>query len=277
MSNIKAVFKIIRPLNILITFLSVIVAGIIAEGYNATPLILVIAAISESLVFSAGNIINDIYDIEIDKVNRPNRVLPKGEISKQTALIVYILFVLLSGFISFYVNTMVFKIIIGTNLILFLYSFVLKRTILLSNVIVAAVVGSVFILGASAVGNIRAGYILFAFALLINFGREIVKDMEDIKGDTAQGIKSFPSVFGFKYSKILVLIFSALLIVITFYPYVFNIYGLSYFLIVLIIFNPFLIFTLFKLFRDDSVENLKKVSLFLKLNMVFGLIAIYLG
>ena len=277
MKKLKAVFKIIRPLNILITFLSVIVAGIIAQGKNYVPQILLLVAIAESLTFSAGNIINDIFDIETDKLNRPERVLPKGEINKQTAFIVYILFVLLSGFISFYVNTAVFKIIIGTNIILFLYSFVLKRTILLSNVIVASVVGSAFILGASAVDNIKAGYIPFLFALLINFGREIVKDMQDIKGDTAQGMKSFPSVFGFKSSKLVILLSSFLLIIFTFYPYVFNLYGLTYFLFILIIVDSFLIFIIYKLFKNDSVENLKKISLYLKLNMVFGLVAIYFG
>ena len=277
MKKLKAVFKIMRPLNILITFLSVIVAGIIAQGKNYVPQILLLVAIAESLTFSAGNIINDIFDIETDKLNRPERVLPKGEINKQTAFIVYILFVLLSGFISFYVNTAVFKIIIGTNIILFLYSFVLKRTILLSNVIVASVVGSAFILGASAVDNIKAGYIPFLFALLINFGREIVKDMQDIKGDTAQGMKSFPSVFGFKSSKLVILLSSFLLIIFTFYPYVFNLYGLTYFLFILIIVDPFLIFIIYKLFKNDSVENLKKISLYLKLNMVFGLVAIYFG
>ena len=277
MKKLKAVFKIIRPLNILITFLSVIVAGIIAQDKNSVPLILLLCAIAESLTFSAGNIINDIFDIETDKLNRPERVLPKGELSKQTALVVYIMFVLLSGFISFYVNAVVFKIIIGTNIILFLYSFALKRTILLSNVIVAAVVGSAFILGASAVDNIKAGYIPFLFALLINFGREIVKDMEDIKGDTAQGMKSFPSVFGLKSSKLVILLSSFSLIIFTFYPYVFNLYGLTYFLFILIIVDPFLIFIIYKLFKDDSVENLKKISVYLKLNMVFGLAAIYFG
>lgn len=277
MKKLKAVFKIIRPLNILITFLSVIVAGIIAQGKNSIPQILLLVAIAESLTFSAGNIINDIFDIETDKLNRPERVLPKGEISKQTAFIVYVLFVLLSGFISFYANTTVFIIIICSNIILFLYSFVLKRTILLSNVIVAAVVGSAFILGASAVDNIKAGYIPFLFALLINFGREIVKDMEDIKGDIAQGMKSFPSVFGFKSSKLVILLSSFLLIIFTFYPYVFNLYGLTYFLFILIIVDPFLIFIIYKLFKNDSVENLKKISLYLKLNMVFGLVAIYFG
>ncbi len=277
MKKIKAVLKIIRPVNILITFISVIVGGIIALKINTISQLLFFAAVAESLTFSAGNIINDIFDLEIDKINRPERVLPKGELSKNTAGIIYLVFVILSIIISYQINTVVFGIIVFTNILLFFYSFIIKKMVLLDNVIVAVVVGSAFILGASAAGNIRAGYIPFVFALLINFGREIVKDMEDIKGDTAQGMRSFPSVFGFKSSKLIILLSSFLLIIITFYPYIYNLYGLIYFLIILIIVNPFLIFILYKLFINDSFENLKKVSLYLKLNMVFGLIAIYLG
>ncbi|HED08559.1 MAG TPA: hypothetical protein ENI57_10625 [Ignavibacteria bacterium] len=277
MKKLKAVLKIIRPVNILITFISVIVGGIIALKINTISQLLFFAAVAESLTFSAGNIINDIFDLEIDKINRPERVLPKGELSKNTAGIIYLIFVILSIIISYQINTVVFGIIVFTNILLFFYSFIIKKMVLLDNVIVAVVVGSAFILGASAAGNIRAGYIPFVFALLINFGREIVKDMEDIKGDTAQGMRSFPSVFGFKSSKLIILLSSFLLIIITFYPYIYNLYGLIYFLIILIIVNPFLIFILYKLFINDSFENLKKVSLYLKLNMVFGLIAIYLG
>jgi len=277
MKKLEAVFKIIRPVNILITFISVIVGGIIALKTNTVSQFLFLAAVAESLTFSAGNIINDIFDLEIDKINRPERVLPKGELSKNTAGIIYLIFVILSIIISYQINTTVFAIIVFTNIILLFYSLIIKKLILMDNVIVAVVVGSAFILGASAAGNIKAGYIPFVFALLINFGREIVKDMEDIKGDTAQGMKSLPSVFGFKSSKLVILLSSFLLIIITFYPYVYNLYGLIYFLIILIIVDPFLIFIIYKLFKNDSFENLKKVSLYLKLNMVFGLIAIYLG
>ncbi len=275
MKKLKAVLKIIRPVNILITFISVIVGGIIALKINTISQLLFFAAVAESLTFSAGNIINDIFDLEIDKINRPERVLPKGELSKNTAGIIYLVFIILSIIISYQINTVVFGIIVFTNILLFFYSFIIKKMVLLDNVIVAVVVGSAFILGASAAGNIRAGYIPFVFALLINFGREIVKDMEDIKGDTAQGMRSFPSVFGFKSSKLIILLSSFLLIIITFYPYVYNLYGLIYFLIILIIVDPFLIFIIYKLFKYDSFENLKKVSLYLKLNMVLGLTAIY--
>jgi len=277
MQKIKAVFIIIRPLNILITFISVIVGGIIALKSNLIPQLLLLAAISESLTFSAGNIINDIFDLEIDKINRPDRVLPKGDITKNLAGIIYLLFVLLAIYISYNINPLVFKIILITNIILFLYSFIIKKMILIDNVIVALIVGSAFVVASASVGNINAGYIPFVFALLINFAREIVKDMEDIKGDSASGFKSFPSVFGFANSKIMILISTVLLIIITFYPYIFKIYGSFYFIIVLIVVNPFLVFILIKLFQDDSIDNLKRVSKYLKIAMIFGLIAIYLG
>ncbi|PJA97765.1 MAG: hypothetical protein CO128_10800, partial [Ignavibacteriales bacterium CG_4_9_14_3_um_filter_30_11] len=255
----------------------VIVGGIIALKSNLIPQLLLLAAISESLTFSAGNIINDIFDLEIDKINRPDRVLPKGDITKNLAGIIYLLFVLLAIYISYNINPLVFKIILITNIILFLYSFIIKKMILIDNVIVALIVGSAFVVASASVGNINAGYIPFVFALLINFAREIVKDMEDIKGDSASGFKSFPSVFGFANSKIMILISTVLLIIITFYPYIFKIYGSFYFIIVLIVVNPFLVFILIKLFQDDSIDNLKRVSKYLKIAMIFGLIAIYLG
>lgn len=277
MHKIKAVFKIIRPLNILITFISVIVGGIIALKSNNISQPLFFAAISESLTFTAGNIINDIFDLEIDKINRPKRVLPSGIITKNLAGIIYLIFLFSALYISYNVSPIVFKIILLTNVVLFLYSFIIKKMILIDNVIVAAIVGSAFIVGSASVGNINAGYIPFAFALLINFAREIVKDMEDIKGDSASGIKSFPSVFGFGNSKIMILLSTIVLIIITFYPYIFDIYGLVYLLIILMVVDPLLIFILIKLYKNDTIENFKKVSLYLKVTMLLGLIAIYLG
>jgi len=277
MDKIKAVFKIIRPLNILITFISVIVGGIIALKSNFIPQSLLFAALAEALTFSSGNIINDIFDLEIDKINRPERVLPSRIITINLAGIIYLLFALLAVYISYNINPTVFKIILITNIILFLYSFIIKKMILIDNVIVSVIVGSAFIVGSASVGNISAGYIPFVFALLINFTREIVKDMEDIKGDSASGIKSFPSVFGFGNSKIIILLSTIVLIIITFYPYIFDIYGFVYLLIILIVVDPFLVFILIKLFKNDTIENFKKVSIYLKVTMLFGLIAIYLG
>jgi len=277
LNKFKAFFKIIRSINILITFLSVIVAGILSLEIFSISLSMLIAAISESAVFSAGNIINDIFDVDIDKINRPNRVLPKGDWSKKDAIIIYSGLLVVSTFLSFNVNFTVFTFVTATNILLFLYSYRIKKMILTDNFIVAAIVGSAFLVGASSVGNISAGIIPFIFAFLINFAREILKDIEDIKGDVSVGLISFPSKFGIENSKKIILFFILSLIAFTFYPYFVGIYNLTYLLIIIIFVNPLLIYFLIKLFKNDFTKNLSMLSLILKVDMIFGLAAIYFG
>ena len=77
----------------------------------------------------------------------------------------------------------------------------MKRIILLGNFIVAFLTGLAFIYGGIAVNNFKYAVIPAIFAFLINFIREIVKDMEDIEGDKSAGIFSFPYLYGFKRSK----------------------------------------------------------------------------
>lgn len=149
--------------------------------------------------------------------------------------------------------------------------------ILSDNFLVALIVGSAFLVGASSTGNISAGIIPFGFALLITMAREILKDIEDIKGDISVGLSSFPYKFGIVKSKKVILFFILILIGFTFYPYFASIYNLTYFLIVMIFVNPLFIYFLFRLFKNDSMENLRRLSIILKVDMILGLIAIYFG
>jgi len=277
LQKIKSFFKIIRPVNILITFLSVIVAGILALESFSISTVLLLAALSESAAFAAGNVINDIFDIEIDKINRPDRVLPKGDLSRTSAIIIYLFLIVFSTFISFKINITVFIFIAATNVLLFLYSAYIKKLILFDNFLVAVIVGSAFLVGASSTGNIGAGIIPFGFALLITMAREILKDIEDIKGDISAGLSNFPYKFGIEKSKKLISFFVLILIGFTFYPYLGNIYNLTYLVFILLFVNPLLIYFLFNLFKNDSMENLRRLSTILKVDMIFGLAAIYFG
>jgi len=115
------------------------------------------------------------------------------------------------------------------------------------------------------------------FAFLINLIREIVKDMEDIEGDKQQGINTYPVSYGFKKAKMLVVFVTIVLIILTLYPFVVKLYAIEYFLVVMIFVNPLLVYIIKSLFDDDSNKNLNKLSNLLKLNMVIGLTAIFLG
>ncbi len=276
-NKVIAVIKITRPINFLITFFSIIVGAVICITGNYFLHKIILAAVSGALISASGNIINDIFDIEIDKINRPDRVLVKGDLKKNEAVIIYLLLVYSGIFISSFINYQALIISTSVSVLLYLYSFKLKQTVLAGNFIIAAITGLAFIYGGAAVQNITPSVIPALFAFLINFVREIIKDMEDIEGDTKTGVKTFPFKYGFKASKKLITAFSVLLILFTFYPFALKIYGIKYLIIILAVVDPLLIYFLKSLMGDDSRKNLNKLSFILKLNMVFGLIAIILG
>ncbi len=275
--KIKASVKIGRPLNLLITFFSIIVGAALCIKGNYFLYKIILAAVSGVLISASANIINDIFDVEIDRINRPDRVLVKGELKKNEAIIIYLIFAYMGIFISSYINYVALIISTSASILLLLYSYKLKQVILLGNIVVAAMTGLAFMYGGAAVQNIKPAVIPALFAFIINLIREIIKDMEDIEGDIKTGVKTFPFKFGFKASKKIIIIFSILLILFTFYPFLLNIYGIKYLIIILALVDPILIYFIKSLVGDDSRKNLNKLSFILKLNMVFGLLAIFLG
>ena len=137
--------------------------------------------------------------------------------------------------------------------------------------------GLAFIYGGISVSNSRGAVIPAIFAFLINLIRELVKDIQDISGDTKAGIKTFPIKFGLGLTKHLIFFFTVLLIAATVIPFAYRIYNIEFFVIAMIIINPVLVYFLKLLYSDDSSATFNKLSKLLKLDMVFGLIAIYFG
>ena len=275
--KLKAILTITRPVNVVITFVSVVIATIICLPTKIPELYVLLAAFSAALTAASGNIINDIFDIEIDKINRPLRPLPSGKITVKEAYTLYFVLLILSISFSLIISYLAFVIVIISNLLLLLYAKYLKRIPLIGNITVAFLTGMVFIFGGVVVQNPSAAIIPATFALLVNLIREIVKDMQDFEGDEKNEIKTFPVKFGFRKSKFIILFISLALILYTLYPFITQIYRIEYFIVVMIIVNPILVYCLKILFQDHSLKNLNKISNLLKISMVFGLIAIFLG
>jgi len=275
--KLTAVIKLVRPLNFIITFVSVFVAAFICKPDTILTLNLVLAALAASFVLASGNIINDIKDIEVDKINRPERAIPSGNITRTNAYALYIVIVLVSIVISFFLIEMAMLIILLSIILLFFYSKYLKQILLVGNVTVSFLAGLVFIYGGVVVGNPHAATIPAVFAFLINFIREIIKDMQDVEGDKKAKVVTFPIKYGFKKTKNLILFFTILLILFTTYPFILKLYKIEYIIIVMVIVNPILVYCLKILFEDNSANNLKKISNLLKLSMILGLLVIYVG
>lgn len=276
-NNIRYYLVITRPLNSAITFFVVVVGAVICVDFEYSTIKIILAGISAAFTAGAGNIINDIIDKDADKINHPERQIPSGSLSIKEALIEYLLLVIAACIIAIYINYTALLVVILTSFLLFLYSNRLKRIPLFGNVTVAYMTGLAFIYGGIAVGNPRGAVIPAIFAFLINLVRELVKDMQDIIGDTKAGVKTFPVQFGLNLTKHFISFFTILLITATVVPFVYRIYNIEFFVIVMVIVNPLLVYFIKLMYSSESSDTLNKISNLLKLDMLFGLIAIYFG
>ncbi len=281
--KLPALIKIIRPLNFLITFLSVIVAALIsseADAFFRLPgqiKIIFFAALSAAFTASAGYVINDYFDIYIDKINRPDRPLASGRIRSNEAPVIYFFLFLASLALSAFVNIPALLIVLIASGLLFLYSYKLKRIILTGNFLIAFLTGLAFVYGGIAVNNISNTVFPAIFAFLINLIRELIKDIEDLEGDKKGGVLTFPGKYGISNSKFLINFITGVLIISTFIPFIFKIYKIEFTIIAAVIINPVLIYFLKSLNENLSLKSLHKLSNILKLDMAFGLAAIYFG
>lgn len=272
----NAIIKISRPINFFITFFAVIISALISSK-NINDVNIIFAALAMSFACSAGNIFNDIIDIEIDKINKPNRVLPKGIISNKNAKILYGIFIILSLTFAFYNGFTSFVYLMIVNLVLIFYSTHLKRIILVGNFSVALLTASALVYGAMIAGNINAGIIPAIFAFFTNFLREIIKDIEDVKGDSANKINTFSKIYGDRKTLTLIFLSTLFVIIFSFIPFVYSIYGIEFFIIVMVIVNPLFAFMLKLLYKSQDLNTLRKATMIVKLNMIIGLFAIYIG
>ena len=172
------------------------------------------SGIALALLVAAGNIHNDIIDLNIDKINRPDRPLPAQRISTQQAYFFSAMLTILALGIGIFqdlqaANTHVWwTLIYGLiALILWIYNTKLKATVLWGNLVVAALCGAALLIPQNLNPQIwrwDIAWTLALFAFLINLCREIIKDLEDQEGDQQVGIKTLPLAYGEKPAKILI-------------------------------------------------------------------------
>lgn len=277
MKKVIAYITILRPLNFLITFLTIYFAIIIANNSLLFSLKAFFGSLAGSLISGAGMVINDYFDIDIDKINRPERPIPSGMVSPKGAMFYYLILNLISLFFISFTNLVAFFIASFSIIIIFLYSYTFKNKGLIGNFIVAFMTGLAFIFGGVIGENILPLIFPFVFALLINLAREILKDIEDTEGDKLKNLKTFPIVYGEKKSFRLITILLSITVVITIIPYLINIFNVYYLLIVLFGVDLVFIYVIKKVNSKPSKNDLRKLSDLIKYEMIIGLIAIYIG
>lgn len=261
------------------------------NGFGFSLLILATVCIA-----AAGNIINDIYDVEADTINKPEKVIVGKSISENTASNLFIAFNVIGVALGFYLSHLVgktgfFAIFVITSALLYIYATYLKGIMIVGNLVISALVAlSIILVGIFdllpvitennqstqlTMFKILLDYALFAFC--INFIRELVKDIEDIDGDYKVGHNTLPIALGRERSSKLSFVLTIIVTLVITYYVVTYLYqqtlAVIYFLVLVI--AP-LIYVCIKLFLAENKKDFSHTSFILKLVMLTGLLSLAL-
>lgn len=278
MGKLTAAFELIRPSNAFMGGIGVIV-GALSSGFLTTQnwLELVFGYFVVFCVSATGMIINDITDIKVDRINCPERVLPSGRLSIQTAKILFGVYVL-GGFVLAFLTlnaVVVFIAVLGTFLTI-AYSIKLKRQGFIGNLFVALLTASAILLGGALQGRLDIAIWPALVAFLINVGREITKGIDDYGGDAQTGVKTLAVRFGPKFAAKMATCFLVATIMVAFIPYILLYFSMVYFVCLLGI-DILLLVVIARLLRDPTPRNAHSLKTWLKIIMLLGLIAFLLG
>lgn len=286
MNNFFRFLKGIRFSNLLmIGFVQWMVAHYYLKSYSSLLLIqLILATI---LIALFGYLMNDISDIEIDSINKKQKLVTLTTKNKWTLIAYFVLLfgLILGFFVSYQTAFNFFTYFVGSALVLFLYARFLSRYKLIGNFIIAGLVAlSVYIsfdIGSASDSFTRKYYLqdhlsviaYTGFAFLLTWSREIVKDWEDQLGDQSAKRIILSHVVGKTFSKLMILVILLFVVVLFLlaiitnhnfswlqYIYVFSFIALNIYLII-------------ALFKSKTEEDYGKLSSLFKLNMLIGMIA----
>ncbi|MCZ6633259.1 MAG: geranylgeranylglycerol-phosphate geranylgeranyltransferase [bacterium] len=265
---LRALLTLPRPLNCLITFASVLLGGWLAVP--TLPPSLLLAACSAALLTGGGNALNDLCDLETDRINKPERPLPSGRVSPLLVRLEAIVLLILGLLAGFFLPPSAVAIAWIAVCGLILYNIRLKRVPLLGNFLVSLLGSLAFLYGGTAVQAPYPATIPAIFALFYHLGREILKDVEDTQGDPSGSTLALR--WGKRNARMLATAIFSLLILITPLPVYLGFYGTPYLALVFLL-NLLLVYILRTLWQHPA--RLPHLNQLLKIGMVLGLSAIF--
>ncbi len=273
-----AYLKLIRPLNVIIAAGAVLVASFIAVGTEVSErdilIPVLLACLAAGLVTAAGNVLNDYSDRETDKVNHPERPIPSGQVAPRSALNYSLALFIISLPVAFVVNIECFLVAALNVAVLVSYEGRLKGKGFSGNLEVSWLTGSIFIFGGLAAYQgdteslMRTMY-LAVLAFFATLGREIAKDIQDVKGDTDR--QTLPMKMGVEGAASTAGLSFALAIMFSIPPPFLGVFN-YYYLAVVLLADAIFIYCATLLIRNPA-----RTSSMAKIGMVVALFAFLIG
>lgn len=227
---------------------------------------------STLMIAAAGYIINDYYDQKIDMINRPDKVIIGTLFRRRLAMASHVALSMTGIFLGFFIKIEIGVIHIFSTFSLWYYSNSLRRLPIIGNLIVAFMSGLSLLMVPVYLGkNEPLVYIYGIFAMTIILIREVIKDIEDVKGDATFGCQSVPVVWGIRGAKVFIyfIIIGGGLFLISFLVLIKNWHVRYYFMALL----PIFIWFVYKLAKADRKIEYEELRSFTNLIIFTGLLS----
>jgi 4-hydroxybenzoate polyprenyltransferase len=274
------------------------------QPYNnlLTPPLFLLLALASVSIAAGGYIINDYFDLNIDKINKPSKLVVDKMIRRRWAIVWHMVLSFIGVVLSFYISYKIGNILIGllnlvSVLLLWFYSTSFKKKLLIGNIIISLLTAWVILV--LYISELRL-YMVFisneqvyqryirqlfkiailygSFAFIISIIREVIKDIEDIRGDEQYECRTMPIVWGIPVAKVfagtwLVVLVGALVIIL-FYVIQLGWWWFAAYSVGLIIFP--LLYILRALYKASSTAAYHRISSLLKFVMFTGILSMVL-
>ncbi len=279
--RVRGFTRLIRLSNLLIIALTQYLVRIFLIGPREEWLQVVtdpwffLLCLSTLMMAAAGYIINDYYDIKIDTINKPRRVIIGRLMRRRMAMIIHSVFNAAGILLGWLVSWEIALVNFSAAFLLWLYSNQLKRLPFVGNVTVAALTALSLVIVVLYEPRNQVWVFTFAlFAFFISLIREIIKDMEDLRGDATFGCRTLPIVWGIRRTKVLLYVLIVLFLV--------TLFTLSVYLHdqLILYFSAFTVVPVgwltWRLIKADTRREFGKLSTLCKIIMIGGVLSMVL-
>lgn len=227
--RVRPFIQITRPVNALMAGVAALLGYLIGTGGITFEALILLPIVT--LITAGGNVLNDVVDAEIDAINRPQRPIPSGAVSRRASAWYAVLLFLLGISLCIFTTPLCILIALFNSFLLLLYALHLKRKPLVGNLAVSYLTGSVFLFGGALAGipGLERNLTLALITILATMARELLKAGEDVAGDTAGGVVSVPLLVGIRKTSYCAFGFAVLAVVVSLLPLI-PWWGLTYLL-----------------------------------------------
>lgn len=249
-------------------------ALVIRFDFLASLMEFLLASITVVAICAGGNVINDYFDREIDRINKRQRPIPSGRASIKAVFFLYAFLNIMGLGAAYFVGVYFFVLAFINFVVAFVYSFRLKKTFFVGNAVDSYLASVCFVAPALIKGSfIQLLYspllLLGLIAFLVNFGREVIKDIEDVEGDRALGAKTTAIVLGPERAWTIATVFIGLGVLLGLLPYFHGLVSIMYF----IGFVPATVLCIVAILKKHTPTKAQMLIKFAMFLVLFGFLA----